>query len=92
MEVEGKKKPKFPRRNRIDTMACILKNSNDRSTRTRLIHTCDLSSAEFDRFRESLVRASLLVSIVDDEGETCGTTEKGKEFLADYRGIRSLSK
>ncbi len=89
---ESKKTRKFSHRNRIDTMACILESCNESSKRRRLIYACNLDSAQFDLFKDCLVEAGLLASSLEEGLETFKATEKGKEFLVDYRRIRSLSK
>ena len=86
----SKKKRRFSHRTKIDTMACILRDSNESSRKTKLISTCNLNSAQFDLFKNYLVEAGLLVSTSEDGAEILETTEKGKEFLTDYHKIRSL--
>ena len=71
-------------------MACILRNSNGASRKTRLIYTCNLNSAQFDLYKSFLVEAGLLVSTSEEVGEMLETTEKGRRFLTDYDRIRSL--
>jgi predicted transcriptional regulator len=62
--LKSEKRSGFLQRSRIDIMACILENSNDKSRKTRLRR--------------------------GDGVEIFGTTEKGKEFLSDYRKIKSV--
>ena len=90
MKSESKRRPRFSHRSRFETMACILKNSNGASRKTRLIYTCNLNSAQFDLYKDFLVEAGLLVSTSEKGGEIFETTEKGREFLTDYYRIRSL--
>jgi len=72
-------------------MACILENSNDSSRKTRLIYRCNLSLAQFNLYKDCLVEAGLLkVSKREDGVEIFETTEKGKEFLRDYKKIKSI--
>ena len=72
-------------------MACILENSNESSRKTRLIYRCNLSLAQFNLYKDCLVEAGLLkVSTREDGAEIFETTEKGKEFLRDYKRIKSV--
>lgn len=90
LQSEAKRRRRFSHRNRLETVACILKNSNGASRKTRLIYTCNLSSGQFDLYKDFLVEASLLVSTSEESGEIFETTEKGRKFLADYQRIRRL--
>ena len=72
-------------------MACILENSNESSRKTRIIYRCNLSLAQFNLYKDCLVEAGLLkVSTREDGAEIFETTEKGKEFLRDYKRIKSV--
>jgi len=72
-------------------MACILESSNESSRKTRLIYRCNLSLAQFNLYKDYLVEAGLLkVSTREDGAEIFETTEKGKEFLRDYKRIKSV--
>jgi len=77
----------------MDIMSCILENSNKSSRKTRLIYGCNLSSSNFNLYKEFLVEAGLLkVSRREDGVEIFETTEKGKEFSKDYRKIQTYLK
>jgi len=72
-------------------MACILENSNESSRKTRLIYRCNLSLSQFNLYKDCLVETGLLkVSRREDGVEIFETTEKGKEFLRDYRKIKNI--
>jgi len=81
----------FSQRSRLDIMACILKNSNESSRKTRLIYGCNLNLRMFNLYRIILVRGGFLeVSRREDGVEIFDTTVKGKEFITDYRNIERL--
>jgi len=89
--LKSEKRSGFLQRSRIDIMACILENSNDKSRKTRLIYRCNLSLSQFNIYKDCLVDTGLLdVARRGDGVEIFGTTEKGKEFLTDYRKIKSV--
>ncbi len=72
-------------------MACILRNSNDTSRKTRLIYRCNLSLAQFNMYAECLVDGGLLKKYISDRGaEIYQTTAKGQTFLKDYGRIRKV--
>ena len=72
-------------------MACILENSNEGSRKTRLIYRCNLSLAQFKLYRDCLIEVGLLrVSKLEDGTEIYETTDKGREFLKDYRNVKSI--
>jgi len=72
-------------------MACILENAAGGSRKTRLIYGCNLSPTQFNLYEDCLVEAGLLtVSKREDGVEMFQTTEKGREFLRDYRKIKRM--
>jgi len=82
-------KPRFLHRSRLDIMECILENSSE--GKTSLIYRCNVSLSQFDLFKDCLVEAGLLkVSKLENGVETFETTEKGNEFLSDYKHIKSI--
>ena len=90
MKRKGKQEPRLSNRNTIETLACILENSNESSGKASLIHTCSLDSAQFNLFKSYLIEAGLLVSTSEDGIEIFEATERGKAFLVDYYKIKSL--
>jgi len=87
----SKGQPRFLQRSRVDIMACILENSNETSRKTRLIYRCNLSLSQFNLYKDCLVKAGLLnVSRRGDGVEIFGTTDKGKNFLEDYKRIKKI--
>ncbi len=88
--MKEKSKVGFLQRSRIDIMACILENSNESSRKTRLVYRCNLSLSQFNLYRNCLFESGLLkVSRRQDGVEIFETNEKGKEFLRDYKKLKS---
>ncbi|MEM1582450.1 MAG: winged helix-turn-helix domain-containing protein [Candidatus Bathyarchaeia archaeon] len=84
-------KSRFQQRSRIDIIACILENSNDGARKTRLIYKCNLSFSQFNHYKDCLVDSGLLrVSNNEDGTEVFEVTERGREFLRDYKKIKSV--
>ncbi|MBS7634659.1 hypothetical protein KEJ34_04070 [Candidatus Bathyarchaeota archaeon] len=84
-------KSRFKQRSRIDIIACILDNSNGGSRKTRLIYKCNLSFSQFNHYKNYLIDNDLLkVSNNNDGTEIFDVTEKGREFLRDYKKIKSV--
>lgn len=72
-------------------MACILRNSNAASRKTRLIYRCNLSLSQFNKYVHCLIEGELLKKRVEENGvEVYSTTDKGKEFLGDYEKVRKI--
>lgn len=89
--LPNKDKSHFQQRSRTDIIAYILKSSNGGARKTKLIYKCNLSFSQFTLYKNCLVKAGLLrVSIQDDGTEIFETTEKGREFLRDYKKIKSV--
>jgi len=72
-------------------MACILRNSNVSSRKTRVIYRCNLSLSQFKKYVDCLIEGGLLKKRVEENGvEVYSTTEKGREFLKDYERVRKI--
>ena len=81
------------RRSRIEIMVCILGNSGRDSGMARLTQTCDLTSRQFNVYRDFLIGSGLLeVSTTEGEVEIMERTVKGEEFLREYREIEGLQR
>jgi predicted transcriptional regulator len=82
---------RFTKRSRVDIIACILRNSNNGSRKTRLIYRCNLSLSQFNMYTNCIIEGGLLEDIITEEGvEIYHTTEKGREFLNDYDSIKKV--
>ena len=59
----------------------------------RLVQTCNLTSVQFDLYKDFLIESGLLkVSTTEGEVEIMETTVKGEEFLREYREIEGLQR
>ena len=72
-------------------MVCILGNSCRDTGVAKLAQTCDLTSRQFNLYKNFLIESGLLkVSTTEDRVETMEKTVKGEEFLREYREIEGL--
>ncbi|MDH5794610.1 MAG: hypothetical protein OEZ24_00740 [Candidatus Bathyarchaeota archaeon] len=86
-----KDKRRFLQRSRVDIIACILRNSNDTSRKTRLIYKCNLSLSQFNMYAGCLIEGGLLKTYTTGNGaEIYETTVRGKTFLKDYGRIKRV--
>ncbi|MFB0522186.1 MAG: winged helix-turn-helix domain-containing protein [Candidatus Bathyarchaeia archaeon] len=89
----GESEAKGPGRSRIEIMVCILGNSDPNSGKARLLQVCNLTSPQFNLYKNFLVESALLeVSTTEDVVDLLETTVKGKEFLKQYREIEGLNR
>lgn len=89
----GESEARGPRRTRIEIMVCILGNSDRNSGTARLLQICDLTSPQFNLYKDFLAESGLLgVSTTEDGVEVLETTVKGEEFLKEYREIEGLNR
>ena len=83
------KTKRFHQRSWIDIIACILEDYNESSGR-RGVYRCNLSLSQLNLYEDYLVEAGFLkVSRRENGVKVFETTQKGKEFLRDYRKIRA---
>lgn len=81
------------RRSRIEIIVCILGNSGRDSGMARLVQTCNLTSPQFNLYKDFLVESGLLeVSTTEGGVEIMETTMKGEQFLSEYREIEGLQR
>lgn len=71
-------------------MARILESSNENIGRASLLYCCNLSSSQFDLYKEFLVETGLLNVSREHGVENFRATEKGNNFLRDYAKIKGL--
>lgn len=89
--MTAKDKRRFLQRSRVDIIACILRNSNETSRKTRLIYKCNLSLSQFNMYAGCLIEGGLLKKDTRKNGaEIYETTAKGKTFLKDYGRIKRV--
>jgi len=82
---------KLPQReSRMDILESILKNSNKGSKDARLRYKCNLNLSTFNLYKDFLIETGFLKVSGEDGLEIFKTTDKGKQFLNDYRKIKSI--
>ena len=90
MKSENTPSP-LPHRSRIEIMACILDNCKDGLSETILIDRCNLSFSQFNLYKKALAETGLLTAYGQKkENDVFETTERGREFLKDFREIKSI--
>jgi predicted transcriptional regulator len=80
-------------RGRLDIIADILGASRGGVKRTYLMYQCNLSFRQLKFYSHFLVKQGLLRTIIRDGGSKNGSfevTDKGKDFLKAYAGLKSL--
>jgi predicted transcriptional regulator len=80
-------------RGRFDIIADILGASRGSIKRTYLMYQCNLSFRQLKSYSRFLVRQGLLCTVIEGDGSKTKcfqVTEKGKEFLRAYAGLKSL--
>ena len=84
-------RPRLLHSSRLDIMESILENSVESGRKTDLPYRCDLNLSQFNLYAKYLIGAGLLkVSKPKEDGvEIFEITEKGKEFLRDYKYLKS---
>lgn len=80
-------------RGRLDIIADILGASVGQVRKTHLMYQCNLSFKQLRYYLAFLLKKQLLHAVADDEGSNPGLfkiTDKGKEFLRAYKGLKGL--
>lgn len=80
-------------RGRFDIIADILDASRGRIRRTYLMYQCNLSFRQLKYYSHFLLRQGFLRMVNLDDGSKSGSfevTEKGREFLKAYEGLKLL--
>jgi len=93
--VQDKKRSSNSHRGRLDIIADILEASNNGAKKTYLMYRCNLSFKQLKYYLVFLLRKGLLNTVVDDGNPNPNPglfkiTDKGKEFLKAYKGLRAL--
>lgn len=89
--LPNKHENRFQQRSRIDIVACILECSINGARKTRLVYKCNLNFSQFNLYKDCLIKVGLLSNLKQgNNAEIFKTTDKGKEFLEDYRRIKSI--
>jgi len=77
----------------LDIIADILDASMGGVKKTHLMYHCNLSFRQLKTYSYFLLRLGFLQMVIPDEDSNNGSlevTDKGKEFLRVYRGLKSL--
>jgi len=93
--AETKKRIGNSHRGRLDIIADILEASYDGTKKTYLMYRCNLSFKQLKYYLVFLFRKGLLCSIIDDGNSNFSLlkiTNKGKEFLKAYKGLKAFIK
>jgi predicted transcriptional regulator len=80
-------------RGRFDIIADILDAADGGSKRTYLMYQCNLSFRQLKSYSHFLVRQGFLRVIIRDDStknNSLEVTDKGREFLRAYAGLKSL--
>ena len=80
-------------RGRLDIIADILDASLGGVRKTHLMYHCNLSFRQLKSYSHFLLSQGFLRIISEKDGNNNGSfeiTDKGKEFLRAYRGLKSL--
>lgn len=91
--IKNRKREGNGHRGRLDIIADILGASRGGAKRTFLMYQCNLSFRQLKAYSHYLVRQGLLHKTLEDYGSRSGSyevTEKGREFLRAYEGLKSL--
>ena len=93
--VQTKKRSSNTHRGRLDIIADILEASYNGTRKTYLMYRCNLSFKQLKYYLVFLLRKGLLHMVIDDGNPTPGIfkiTDKGREFLKAYKGLKTLIK
>ncbi len=80
-------------RGRFDIIADILDASGGGVKRTYLMYHCNLSFSQLKQYSHFLLSKGLIRLVVQNQNSSFGlfeATDKGKEFLRAYRGLKAL--
>jgi predicted transcriptional regulator len=91
--IEDRKLPSNGHRGRLDIIADILEASAGTTRKTYLMYRCNLAFRQLKYYLEFLVKKGLITIITDDgdpNPDFFKITEKGKEFLKAYKGLKAL--
>lgn len=95
MSIQIKKRSSNSHRGYLDIIADILEASYSGSRKTYLMYRCNMSFRQLKYYLDFLLRKELLHAVVEDIGPDPSffkITDKGKEFLKVYNGLKALVK
>jgi predicted transcriptional regulator len=91
--IRNEKQVSNKHRGRLDIIADILNVSMGGVKKTHLMYNCNLSFRQLKSYSHFLLRLGFLRIVAQGDGSNNGSlevTDKGKEFLRVYRGLKSL--
>ncbi|NWF87640.1 hypothetical protein HXY32_07545 [Candidatus Bathyarchaeota archaeon] len=80
-------------RGRLDIIADILEASYEGTRKTYLMYRCNMSFKQLKSYLDFLIGKELLCMVngsLNPDPSLFKTTDKGKEFLKTYKGLKSL--
>lgn len=92
MLVNAKKRSNSNHRGRLDIIADILDASFGGVRKTRIMYCCNLSFKQLKYYLEFLLNKRLLCAVSDNKGNSglFEITDRGREFLKVYKGLKGL--
>jgi len=93
--VQSKKGNSNSHRGRLDIIADILEASYYETRKTYLMYRCNMSFKQLKYYLDFLLGKELLCVVAGDVNPNRGLfeiTDKGKEFLKTYKGLKALVK
>jgi predicted transcriptional regulator len=93
--IKNGKRESNSHRGSFDIIADILDASRGGAKRTHLMYQCNLSFRQLKSYSYFLVKQGFLRMIVRDDvskNRSFEVTDKGREFLREYEGLKSLMK
>lgn len=93
MLVQTKKRSSNSHRGRLDVIADILEASSVGAKKTYLMYHCNLSFKQLKHYLDFLLKKQFLCPVSENGNPGLfKVTEKGKEFLKVYKGLKALMK
>lgn len=95
MLAQARKHSRGRHRGSLDVIADILEASHVRARKTYLMYRCNLSFKQLEHYLDFLLKKKLLRAVVEDGDRNPGLfeiTDRGREFLKVYKGLKGLMK
>jgi predicted transcriptional regulator len=93
--VQSEENSSNSHRGSLDIIADILEASHCETRKTYLMYRCNMSFKQLKYYLEFLLKKELLHTVAEDAEPNPGMfkiTDKGKEFLRAYKGLKALVK
>ena len=95
LSAQTKKRIGNSHRGRLDLIADILEASQGGIKKTYLMYRCNLSFRQLKYYLDFLLRTEFLCIVAENVNPNYGlfqVTDKGKQFLKAYKGLKALMK